>query len=377
MLAKHRADLLTDFATQADRREDIELRARVRTDSEMRTADRRDAAAHLLSRGFRRRTLLGGLAGGLLLPAMASAQMVFPGNPPQRFVPKPSARMVVKWLNSTYGSAASGFSFHSTIQVPSGTWAVRIVYFNDVTTATATINGAAVCPTATALSATPSGTDIDGNTVTAATFQQATFNNGGSAAFTPYNQPGGTTYTATIPANTQTANQPSLYFSGWMLVTPVPRTDGGNGNLICVRTFAGAGLRGQGNGNVNNGTINAGFPVAAGVSYPCWQAGSNTTVSPFGPMTATTNASPLYAIECLTDSPGRNILQVGDSIFLSLITTGGNCGPGVYAAQQLTQATSPVTLFNESYSGRFPSDFTTNALNDMKYWSFQAMVVQG
>jgi hypothetical protein len=370
MLAKHRGQMSAEAVRQRIKQDDIALLNQVQTDPEMRTADRRDAAAHLLSKGFGRRALLGGVAGGLILPSATRAGPVI--NPAQKNVPPKTNRFMMKMQAGSYQAGVANTTYFQLIEIPTMCTSIRIHLSNDQTGATVPIGGVWVAPTASATVAkpyVPNGLDISG---VAPNGTPATFNNGGSFTPMPYNNVAGGPTTFTIPAaatgessGTGTSFSPALIATDPIDIMPVKRTDGGNGApvLVAVQSTSGNTLRTQTLSNHNGaGSISVGSPSAANYTNGCWSqtsltAPSLSTSAGFGFLSA------IYGIECWTDQPVRTVLFAGDSVGSGFGVADTRCwSAAAWGIQYMRFAGELVALYNVSIASTPEWDYMHNAL---------------
>lgn len=239
---------------------------------------------------------------------------------------------------------------------------VRLVYLSPVATGY-TIQKATVAPTSAV---------GDGHSpVNAAGSQDATlltqvfFNNAG-ANVAPQDQTtwGSGTATLSVPGNSGSLNQPPVYFSDWVRVSSLARTDGGTLPLLIARTLSDAlgtmktapfGARAAFQAYIAPRQINAYGQQADRLTTPA------LLVSP----SLLSNIMP-YGIEYVSRSLGYTVMCSGDSLTQGANSTGSMSPWGWLSCSAISTPARPITFWNGGWTGQVSSDYWTNAYNAFK-----------
>lgn len=192
----------------------------------------------------------------------------------------------------TAGSAAAGYTFARQAAAAYSFLAVRLVFANYANTAqTITSAKVAVSPTA-------------GNDGTALSWVNVTF--GGSPSGTHPAAPGG------AGSNVM----PSLYYSDWIDLASIPRTDfPGRSPLLCTRAyFSGASSQQQLFGNAMQDYAAAGLADSYEFASAITAGDAVSTISALTPAASGTWICPV-GVEYLYSRPTIVVADVGDSLF--------------------------------------------------------------
>lgn len=195
-------------------------------------------------------------------------------------------------FSHTAGSAAAGYTFARQHAAVDSFLAVRLVFANYANTAqTITSARVAVSPTA-------------GNDGTALSWVNVTF--GGSPSGTHPAAPGGSGSNV----------MPSLYYSDWIDLASIPRTDfPGRSPLLCTRAyFSGASSQQQLFGNAMQDYAAAGLADSYEFASAITAGDAVSTISALTPAASGTWICPV-GVEYLYSRPTIVVADVGDSLF--------------------------------------------------------------
>lgn len=196
-------------------------------------------------------------------------------------------------------------------------------------------------------------------------WKTVTWNNGGADTL-PQDQTvfGSGTSTFTVPGNAGNLSQPPRYYSDWIRIQSIPRTDGGTLPLLLIRaltdaagTFRGGNVP-QAHWNAFAGTriINVFFTFNDRVTDP-------TAVAMTG---ATSGTMPCLGVQYFSAVPGFSVLLTGDSWTEGVGSTTGFHSWGVLACQALSTPQRPISWWNHGWSGQISADFWANGYTAFK-----------
>lgn len=225
----------------------------------------------------------------------------------------------------TAGSATAGYTFARQDAAVDAFLAVRLVFANYANTAqTITSAKAAVSPTA-------------GNDGTALSWVNVTF--GGSASGTHPAATGGSASNV----------MPSLYYSDWIDLSSIPRTDfPGRSPLLYTRAhFAGASSQQQLFGSAMQDYAAAGLADSYEFASAITAGDAVSTISALVPAASGTWICPV-GVEYLYSRPTVVVADVGDSLFAGQIgdTTSSGWRPVTDQACRLLRAERPGVIYS-------------------------------
>jgi hypothetical protein len=196
-------------------------------------------------------------------------------------------------------------------------------------------------------------------------FQQVYFNNAGLDVL-PQDQTiyGSGTTSFTVPGDAGSLNQPIKYYSDWLRISSIARTDAGTLPLLMVRTLTDA-----------TDTFRQGFTGATQASWDTYDAGrvlntlnqvaDHVTTPDAFTGAASTRQTPI-GIQYMTREAGYSVLLVGDSLTQGT-GSGTNFHPwGVLSCQALSTPTRPISWWNQGWSGQVSADYWANGYTAFK-----------
>lgn len=198
-------------------------------------------------------------------------------------------------------------------------------------------------------------------------FQRVYFNNNG-ANTGPQDQIvwGSGTTTLTIPAGSVT--QPGVYFSDWVRIPSLARTDGGIRRLLMTRQYTNANPIQVANVTSSAANLQAYNAVSGGriiSSFLAFGTDYATTPAAIGSASATTYMNP-WGVQYMAGNSGYSVLGVGDSLTLGLGGTSQMFGWGVSACQALSTPALPISYYNQGFAGQVSGDFWANGYTAFK-----------
>jgi lysophospholipase L1-like esterase len=195
-------------------------------------------------------------------------------------------------------------------------------------------------------------------------FQPVFFNNAGLDV-SPQEQTiyGSGITTLTLPGNAGNLAQPNRYYSDWMRVPSLARTDGGATTLLMTRHLTDA------TGTYRNPAVNQAAWAAAAqgrlltsfflagdwVTSPTFMSGA-PSIGQYSPV----------GVEYMTRTPGFSVLGVGDSITEGTGSSTGAHGWGYLSCLALSTPAQPISYWNQGWQGQESEDFWANGYTALK-----------
>jgi hypothetical protein len=239
---------------------------------------------------------------------------------------------------------------------------VRFIYYND-SAASYTIQKAIVAPSSAPGDGTTPINAAGANDFTI--FTQVFFNNAG-ADVAPQDQAtwGSGTATLTIPANSGSLNQPTIFYSDWVRVQSLPQSDATKPRLLLARhltdatgTFQTCNLQNWASWAAasQNRTLGAFYQVADKVTTP------STMTSTQGQFLA-----PAGVQFISSGVPGFTVLGVGDSLTQGFGSSTLFHGWPYLSCLALSTPTRPISYYNQGRQGSVSADYWQNGYNSFK-----------
>jgi hypothetical protein len=210
-------------------------------------------------------------------------------------------------------------------------------------------------------------------------FLPITFNNAGAdipliqQIYTSYPT---ITYAASIAPNQAATNTSEYlylyYFSDWMPISALARSDGGQGLLVNVRASV---------SDANQYFDYAGIPnTAADYTVAGYTGPGNAAVSPFALASGTAAViNPVHGIDYITSAKVFATLAAGDSIFAGSTATANVSAFSLYAAGIMNAAgiyPKFVTVANGGFGGQQSLFFYHNAYNQLQHSPYDVIIIQ-
>ena len=198
-------------------------------------------------------------------------------------------------------------------------------------------------------------------------FQTMTFNNAGLDV-APQDQTafGSGPTTFTVPGNAGSLLHPTRWYSDWLRIASIARTDGGVLPLLVTRTLSNdlagtyrmAGMVGANWSPLAQDRILNGVtkPNADQTTVPVLLAGSvsqGTSITPDG-------------IQYMTRSPGFTVLGVGDSLTQGAGSTALYQPWGYLSCLALSTPARPISFWNQGWQGMLSPDYWGNGYTALK-----------
>jgi hypothetical protein len=301
-----------------------------------------------------RRTLLGSAA-AMNVPAFGAAAQ----GEPQRRKATLSDVLSFRPHNDLIPGfdAPSGMTFSTlyTLDAPPA-W-VRLVYQARKTPYV--IDGAAIATTAAVHDGVSpvnrSGTPDD------TLWRRVTFNHNGDES-TP--APPGTQsiYRLSVPSRQGLV----MGFSDWVRVDPLPRSDGGHGVFVLVRTYAGKVLP--------TTWIPWGEPLNHDIdcAFGSFQSEGDGTAPPWRFTGTHTNWTGSIGLQYVTGTPGATVMGIGDSIMMPPYSVPF----GLRASLLVSTPQRPVSYVNASYIGFHSEEYLSRAASNIAALKPQIVLIQ-
>ncbi len=176
---------------------------------------------------------------------------------------------------------------------------------------------------------------------------------------------------------------PRLYFSDWMPLASLPRTDGGAGRLLHVRTLIAEGSAMRGVTTSADGRGTPADPVAlTGRSYQtCFLRGDRTSGDAVVPEM---NAVPapaqgrglVYGVQTMGRRPGATVQMVGDSIGSGYGSRTNHTGFAQLAAALVSRPSLPVCFLQSGTYAQPSHGFHQAAMQDLEASRVAVAVIQ-
>ncbi len=176
---------------------------------------------------------------------------------------------------------------------------------------------------------------------------------------------------------------PQLYFSDWIDLRSLPRTDGGLGRLVHVRTVIRRGSAMRGVTTSKDGRSNPADPYPlTGRSYQtCYVAGDATSGA--GRIPELDSVPPpaqgrslLYGLQLVCRRPGVTLQMVGDSIGSGYGSATHHTGFAQLAASRLSSAALPVHFLQSGTYAQPSAGFYQAAARDLEVSHVAVAVIQ-
>lgn len=256
--------------------------------------------------------------------------------------------------------SAQVFTFSTQITLESNFELVRMVYASPSTT------GFSVVLAKVAVSSALGDGTTSYNAAGSADFtawQTVYFNNGG-ADVTPQDQAtwGSGTTSFAVPGNASSTTRAAYYYSDWMRISSIARSDGGTLPILLCRTLTDSA-----------GTFRAspitGVTDSGRTLYIYVKPGVDVVTTPAA-LTGGNNNSFMTpnAVQYMTRAPGITVLGVGDSLTYGLGSTHPIKTWGAQSCAALSTPQRPISFFNQGWSSQQSPDFWANG-----YTAFKAM----
>ena len=176
---------------------------------------------------------------------------------------------------------------------------------------------------------------------------------------------------------------PQLYFSDWIALRSVPRSDGGPGRLIHVRTAIGHGSAMRGVTTSKDGQSNPADPCPlTGRSYQtCYVRGDATAgIGEVPELDAVPppakGRSLLYGLQLICRRPGITVQMVGDSIGSGYGGATNHTGFAQLAAARLSSAALPVHFLQSGTYAQPSAGFYQAAARDLEVSRVGIAIIQ-
>ncbi len=298
------------------------------------------------------------------MPRRSPTEAAWPGPPPRL-----SQRLGYRLHNSRFASSPGpGGTIANLVHLDAEPAWIRLAFVNDQPQPWS-LDGAAVAPTGgVGDGTTPIGRD---GAPDAALWRRVFFDGGGADGSPPLEPETAAARSLDLPGNPRDPGRPVHAWSDWLPLTALPRSDGGPGFLLQVRSFSRGSSRfaaSTGGPDPAIGRLHAGF----------WCEG-DATAPDSGGASAFRRDDTLFAchgVQVIATTPGATVVGVGDSIIHSSCTTGEMSGYGVRACALVSTATRPVSYVNEGFPGRNSLGFCTNGLWAIEQFRPQVTVIQ-
>ena len=250
--------------------------------------------------------------------------------------------------------------------------AVQLVFFND-SNSNLQISGASVSSTANSLG---DPVDASGNPMPQV---PVTFSNGGKDVDYPTQMAAswvtartGATSLALPAQPTYSGFDPALFYSDWIPLISVPRSDKGPGKLLHIRVMSAAGqsmrtkILNQ-NGGARPDPVTGVFSTHfhTGRTFDAWQTNTDmVTGAPTGFTNTHSNYStPIWAVRYLTPRGVFNVLITGESVWQGYGSDSQTESFAVLGACAAHSEDHPVEMFCLAQGGQPSAAFTANAVN--------------
>jgi hypothetical protein len=234
---------------------------------------------------------------------------------------------------------------------------VRLIYV--AVSRSYTVDGAAIAPT---------GAIGDGFTPVGATGQpdnaawrRVTFNHNGDAS-TPAALTGAPVYSLAVPSR----SVPTMGFSDWLRIEPLPRSDGGAGSLVQVRTFSIWGFR-------NFAAIWQEVPdKQIDRSFATFGSNGDGTAAPWVFHAEPDQLSASYGLQYIAENAGATVIGVGDSI----TAPPASIPYGMRACALISTPQHPVSYVNDGFIGRKSAEFLASGARAIRALRPQVALLQ-
>lgn len=272
-----------------------------------------------------------------------------------------SYRLAYRLQNSRFESTPQpNVTLDSLFHLPSEPCLVRLIYANDQDTSWR-IDAASIASVA---APTVSG----GEDKAAVRWQTVTFGHQGRDS-DPTDAVESAAGALDLPANRRQPGQPVMLLSDWVPVQAAVRSDGGQGFLLRVRTYAHGHIR-------YSGSVGIADPILSQCSGGFWIDGDATNGRMDSERRVSDRIFACHGIQYVSATPGATIVGIGDSIMHSSCTTGELSGFGIRAAVRLSRPDCPVSYVSEGYPGRNSLGFLTCGRWDIEHLRPQAALIQ-